>query len=50
MCRVRNIAMRDYQESAVGKKNNFNVFSYDKTSLKFCESFRIFPAVFVEKF
>ena len=36
--------------SAVGKKNNFNVFSYEKTSFKFCESFRIFPAVFIEEF
>ena len=31
-------------------KTNFYVFSYDKTSLKFCESFRFFLAVFMEKF
>ena len=28
----------------------FYVFSYDKTSLKFCASFRFFIAVFMEKF
>ena len=31
-------------------KTNFYVFIYDKTSLKFCASFRIFLAVFMEKF
>ena len=31
-------------------KTNFYVFIYDKTSLKFCASFRIFIAVFIEKF
>ena len=31
-------------------KTNFYVFSYDKISLKFCESFRFFLAVFTEKF
>ena len=31
-------------------KNHFYVFSYDKTSLKFCTSFRFFLAVFMEKF
>ena len=31
-------------------KNNFYFFSYDKISLKFCASFRFFPAVFLEKF
>ena len=31
-------------------KTNFYVFIYDKTGLKFCESFRIFLAVFMEKF
>ena len=31
-------------------KTNFYVFSYDKISLQFCASFRIFLAVFVEKF
>ena len=31
-------------------KTNFYVFSYDKISLKFCESFRFFLAVFMEKF
>ena len=31
-------------------KTNFYVFSYDKTSLKFCASFRFFLAVFIEKF
>ena len=31
-------------------KTNFSVFSYDKTSLKFCGSFRVFHAVFMEKF
>ena len=31
-------------------KTNFYVFSYDKTSLKFCASFRFFLAVFMEKF
>ena len=31
-------------------KSNFNVFSHDKTSLKFCASFRFFLAVIVEKF
>ena len=31
-------------------KTNFYVFSYDKTSLKFCASFRYFLAVFMEKF
>ena len=31
-------------------KTNFHVFSYDKTSLKFCASFRFFLAVFMEKF
>ena len=31
-------------------KNNFCVFSNDKTSLKFCASFRFFLAVFIEKF
>ena len=31
-------------------KTNFYVFSYDKTSLKFCSSFRFFLAVFMEKF
>ena len=33
-----------------GSKTNFHVFSYDKTSLKFCERFRFFLAVFTEKF
>ena len=31
-------------------KTNFYVFSYDKTSLKFCASFRYFHAVLMEKF
>ena len=31
-------------------KINFYFFSYDKTSLKFCASFRLFLAVFMEKF
>ena len=31
-------------------KTNFYFFSYDKTSLKFCASFRFFLAVFMEKF
>ena len=31
-------------------KTNFYFFSYDKTSLKFCASFRFFLAVFIEKF
>ena len=31
-------------------KTNFYVYIYDKTSLKFCASFRIFLAVFMEKF
>ena len=31
-------------------KTNFYVFSHDKISLKFCASFRIFLAVFMEKF
>ena len=31
-------------------KTNFYVFSYDKTSLKFCVSFRFFLAVSKEKF
>ena len=31
-------------------KTNFYVFIYDKTSLKFCASFRISLAVFMEKF
>ena len=31
-------------------KPNFYVFSYDKTSLKFCASIRFFLAVFMEKF
>ena len=31
-------------------KTNFYFFSYDKTSLKFCASFRFFLAVFTEKF
>ena len=31
-------------------KTNFYVFSYNKTKLKFCASFRIFLAVFKEKF
>ena len=31
-------------------KPNFYIFSYDKTSLKFCASFRFFLAVFMEKF
>ena len=31
-------------------KTNFYVFINDKTSLKFCASFRIFLAVFMEKF
>ena len=31
-------------------KTNFYVFSYDKTSLKFCASLRFFLAVFMEKF
>ena len=31
-------------------KTNIYVFSYDKTSLKFCASFRFFLAVFIEKF
>ena len=31
-------------------KTNFYVFSYDKTSLKFCASFRFFLVVFMEKF
>ena len=30
-------------------KTNFYVFSYDKTSLKFCAGFRSFLAVFMEK-
>ena len=30
-------------------KTNFYVFSYDKTSLKFCASFRFFLTVFMEK-
>ena len=29
---------------------NFYVFIYDKTTLQFCASFRIFLAVFIEKF
>ena len=29
---------------------NFYVFSYHKTSLEFCASFRFFLAVFMEKF
>ena len=33
-----------------GSKTNFYDFSYDKTSLKFCASFRFFLAVFMEKF
>ena len=31
-------------------KTNFYVFSYDKISLKFCASFRLLLAVFMEKF
>ena len=31
-------------------ETNFYVFSYDKTSLKFCASFRFLLAVFMEKF
>ena len=31
-------------------KTIFYVFSYDKTSLKFCASFRFFIAAFMEKF
>ena len=31
-------------------KTNFYVFSYDKTSLKCCASFRFFLAVLMEKF
>ena len=31
-------------------KTNFYVFSYDKTSLKFCALFRFFLVVFTEKF
>ena len=31
-------------------KTNFYFFSYDKTSLKFCASFRYFHTVFMEKF
>ena len=31
-------------------KTNFSFFIYDKTSLKFCASFRIFLAVFMDKF
>ena len=31
-------------------KTKFYVFIYDKTSLKFCASFRIFLAVFMDKF
>ena len=31
-------------------KTNIYVFNYDKTSLKFCASFRFFLAVFMEKF
>ena len=31
-------------------KTNFYVFIYDITSLKFCESFKFFLAVFMEKF
>ena len=31
-------------------KSNFYVFSYDKISLKFCASFKLFLAVFMEKF
>ena len=31
-------------------KNNCYVFSYDKTSLRFCASFRFFHAIFMEKF
>ena len=31
-------------------KTNFYVFSYDKTSLKFCASFRFFLRVFMKKF
>ena len=30
--------------------HKFYVFSYDKTSLKFCASFKYFLAVFMEKF
>ena len=30
-------------------KTNFYVFSYDKTSLKFCASLRFFLSVFMEK-
>ena len=30
-------------------KTNFYVFSYDKTSLKCCASFRVFLALFMEK-
>ena len=30
-------------------KTNFYVFSYDRTSLKFCASFRFFLAIFMEK-
>ena len=31
-------------------KTNFYVFTYDKTSLKFCASYRLFLAIFMEKF
>ena len=31
-------------------KTNFHLFSYDKTSLKLCASFRFFFAVLMEKF
>ena len=31
-------------------KTDFHIFSYDKTSSKFCASFRFFLAVFMEKF
>ena len=34
---------------ALQVKTNFYVFSYDKTSLKFCTSFRFFLSVFLEK-
>ena len=30
-------------------KTNFHIFSYDKTSLKFCACFKFFLAVFMEK-
>ena len=33
-----------------GSKTNLYVFGYDKTCLKFCESFRFVLAVFTEKF